>query len=153
MSKTTVCLSCMGCGVIEFDGATVRCEACSGTGDEALAFTGVSDDPREKVTGDQVQVLQGDGKLTWVPLLSGDDKQLRQYAAIELRVPNSGVDWLDDMIREARLMDFAGQALVGYVTDTKHPDNSNPTVIAEWCYRNANAMLAEKHRREENPNA
>lgn len=27
---------------------------------------------------------------------------LRQYAAIHLRVPNSGIDWLDEMIREAR---------------------------------------------------
>jgi len=27
---------------------------------------------------------------------------LRQYAAIKLRVPDSGVDWLDDMIRQAK---------------------------------------------------
>jgi hypothetical protein len=26
---------------------------------------------------------------------------LRQYAAIKLKVPNSGTDWLDDMIRES----------------------------------------------------
>ena len=32
----------------------------------------------------------------WIPGLSA-----KQYAAIHLRVPSSGVDWLDDMIREA----------------------------------------------------
>ena len=28
---------------------------------------------------------------------------LRQYAAIHLKVPNSGTDWLDEMIEEAKL--------------------------------------------------
>jgi hypothetical protein len=31
---------------------------------------------------------------------------LRQYAAIKLRVPDSGIDWLDDMIREANKLDM-----------------------------------------------
>jgi hypothetical protein len=35
---------------------------------------------------------------------------LRQYAAIKLRVPDSGTGWLDDMIRQAKRDDFAGQA-------------------------------------------
>jgi hypothetical protein len=30
---------------------------------------------------------------------------LRLYAAIHLRVPMSGLSWLDEMIREARLLD------------------------------------------------
>jgi hypothetical protein len=42
---------------------------------------------------------------------------LREYAAIKLRVPDSGTDWLDDMIREARRMDYAGQAMAGVVSD------------------------------------
>jgi len=37
---------------------------------------------------------------------------IRQYAAIHLRVPNSGTDWLDEMIREAQRNEFAGQALI-----------------------------------------
>jgi hypothetical protein len=37
---------------------------------------------------------------------------LRAYAAIKLRVPDSGIDWLDDMIRQAKRDDFAGQALI-----------------------------------------
>ena len=44
---------------------------------------------------------------------------LRQYAAIELRVPDSGTDWLDDMIRQAKRDDFAGQALAGIVADDR----------------------------------
>lgn len=30
---------------------------------------------------------------------------LRQYAAIRLKVPNSGTDWLDEMIEEANKLD------------------------------------------------
>jgi hypothetical protein len=30
---------------------------------------------------------------------------LRQYAAIKLKVPDSGIDWLDDMIEEANRLD------------------------------------------------
>jgi hypothetical protein len=35
---------------------------------------------------------------------------LRQYAAIHLKVPNSGTDWLDDMIRQSLRDDFAAKA-------------------------------------------
>ncbi len=38
---------------------------------------------------------------------------LRQYAAIKLCIPNSGCDWLDEMIRKSLKDRFAGQALVG----------------------------------------
>lgn len=37
-----------------------------------------------------------------------EDKEgmtLRQYAAIKLKVPNSGTDWLDEMIEEANRLD------------------------------------------------
>lgn len=30
---------------------------------------------------------------------------LRQYAAIHLKLPNSGTDWLDEMIEEANKLD------------------------------------------------
>ena len=36
---------------------------------------------------------------------------LRQYAAIKLRVPDSGLDWLDAMIQESRRDEFAGHAM------------------------------------------
>jgi len=35
----------------------------------------------------------------------------REFAAITLRVPNSGTEWLDDMIRDARRMDAAQAAM------------------------------------------
>lgn len=38
---------------------------------------------------------------------------LRQYAAIHLRVPESGEEWLDAMIQAARLMDNQQAALSG----------------------------------------
>jgi 5,10-methylenetetrahydrofolate reductase len=38
---------------------------------------------------------------------------LRQYAAIHLKVPQSGLPWLDEMINEARRDAFARQALAG----------------------------------------
>jgi hypothetical protein len=31
---------------------------------------------------------------------------LRQYAAIKLKVPDSGTDWLDDMIRKSNEIDL-----------------------------------------------
>lgn len=35
----------------------------------------------------------------------GEGMTLRQYAAIHLKVPNSGTDWLDEMIEEANKID------------------------------------------------
>ena len=39
---------------------------------------------------------------------------LRQYAAIKLRVPNSGTDWLDEMIRESMRDDLAAKAMMAF---------------------------------------
>ena len=44
---------------------------------------------------------------------------LRQYAAILLRVPQSGLPWLDEMIEQARRDAFAGQALQGLMAGSK----------------------------------
>lgn len=46
---------------------------------------------------------------------------LRQYAAIHLRVPDSGEEWLDRMIERARRDEFAGRAMVGMATFTAFP--------------------------------
>lgn len=40
---------------------------------------------------------------------------LRQYAAIELRVPMSNIKWLDEMIREASHRDIAGQMAAAFM--------------------------------------
>lgn len=36
---------------------------------------------------------------------------LREYAAIKLRVPDSGTDWLDEMIRKSVRDEFAAKAM------------------------------------------
>ena len=46
---------------------------------------------------------------------------LRQYAAIKLRVPNSGTDWLDKMIVEAKRDELAAMAMQS-VLDGSWPD-------------------------------
>jgi len=45
----------------------------------------------------------------------------REYSAINLRVPNSGTEWLDEMIRASLHNEFAGMALHGLL--------ANPSVI------------------------
>ena len=75
-------------------------------------------------------------------LVQAEGMSLRQYAAIKLRVPDSGADWLDDMIRDARRMDYAGQAL------NKGVVNGDWCSTVEWraksAYEMADAMLAAR---------
>lgn len=68
---------------------------------------------------------------------------LRAYAAIQLRQPDSGIGWLDEMIKQAKLDDLAGQALAGI--------HANPAVVHETyreeaiaAYNSAHAMLAQR---------
>jgi hypothetical protein len=42
-----------------------------------------------------------------------DGMTIRQYAAIKLRVPDSGTDWLDEMIRKSNRDYFSANALQG----------------------------------------
>jgi G:T-mismatch repair DNA endonuclease (very short patch repair protein) len=60
---------------------------------------------------------------------------LRQYAAIKLRVPDSGTDWLDDMIRKSNRDHFAAKAIneVGWY------NNINQSAI--MAYEIADSML------------
>jgi hypothetical protein len=60
---------------------------------------------------------------------------LRQYAAIKLRVPDSGTDWLDDMIRKSNRDYFAAKAIneVGWY------NNINQSAI--MAYEIADALL------------
>lgn len=41
----------------------------------------------------------------------------REYSAINLRVPNSGTEWLDEMIRASLHNEFAGMALQGILAN------------------------------------
>ena len=54
--------------------------------------------------------LDAEGK----PVAIETGMTLRQYAAIKQRVPNSGTDWLDEMIREARRDELVARAMQSY---------------------------------------
>lgn len=61
---------------------------------------------------------------------------LRQYAAIKLKVPDSGIDWLDEMIVKSNRDDFA-------VTAMQNDSSSSMSLkdCAEWSYKISDAML------------
>lgn len=64
---------------------------------------------------------------------------LRQYAAIELRVPDSdNPDWLDAMILESRRLDLAGHAWFAI-----NPGCRSMEMVATRAFEMADAMLAE----------
>lgn len=74
---------------------------------------------------------------------------LRQYAAIKLRVPNSGTDWLDEMIRTSLRDDLAAKAMQGmWASDTEdwHCSDSPDGLAsrAAAAYEMADAMLAAR---------
>jgi hypothetical protein len=64
---------------------------------------------------------------------------LRQYAAIHLRVPQSGLPWLDEMIDQARWDAFAGQALAGLIAACKTAET--PERLALGAHAVAAAMI------------
>ena len=63
---------------------------------------------------------------------------LRQYAAIKLKVPDSGTDWLDNMITKSLKNDFAAKAMQGLLTST---NCSDAAIIIKDAYKIADAML------------
>jgi hypothetical protein len=72
--------------------------------------------------------------LRWEPGVT-----LRQYAAIKLRVPESGTDWLDDMIRKSNRDYFAAAALQGLLTDPQREGLCQDYAIQ--AYECADAMI------------
>jgi hypothetical protein len=75
--------------------------------------------------------------LRWEPGVT-----LRQYAAIKLRVPESGTDWLDDMIRKSNRDYFAAAALQGMLSDNRINDSCEN--LSDLSYKCADAMLKAK---------
>jgi hypothetical protein len=70
---------------------------------------------------------------------------LRQYAAIKLRVPNSGTDWLDEMIRTSLRDEFAAKAMAALIPESfSQDDEHRPDVIADRSYWFADAMRAAR---------
>lgn len=56
-----------------------------------------------------------------------DGMTLRQYAAIKLQVPDSGTDWLDEMIVASKRNEFAAKAMQATI--------SNPHTMREIASR------------------
>jgi len=77
---------------------------------------------------------------------------LRQYAAIKLRVPNSGTDWLDEMIRQSVRGELAAKAMQTLIScvwddcgDTNYiVDNDSRLSLHLRSYEHADAMLKAK---------
>jgi hypothetical protein len=71
---------------------------------------------------------------------------LLQYAAIKLKVPDSGTDWLDDMIRKSLRDDFAAKAMpiAAGGLNQRGEDfvrNDQYSRLAQAAYEMADAML------------
>ncbi|MGS1028807.1 hypothetical protein [Burkholderia glumae] len=67
---------------------------------------------------------------------------LRVYAAIALRQPTSGIDWLDDMIRASMRDELAAKAVQGAFATPPIPcAASECEYIAMHAYRMFDAML------------
>ena len=62
---------------------------------------------------------------------------LRQYAAIKLKVPDSGTDWLNDMICQSIKDDFAAMAMDAFLSR----DGGTYEQDAECAHKMADAML------------
>lgn len=75
----------------------------------------------------------------------------REHAAIALRVPDSGNDWLDAMIRTARRNDLAARALPGVITAIMGHEGHNwqNKDFAHEAYAMADAMLSASAARPE----
>lgn len=65
---------------------------------------------------------------------------LRQYAAIKLKVPNSGTDWLDEMIKKSLHDDLAAKAMQSLLC----LERGSLADAALTAYMMADAMLTER---------
>ena len=66
---------------------------------------------------------------------------LRQYAAIKLKVPDSGTDWLDEMIVKSLRNDFAAKAMQSSFGNPMETCPQGKEYIAMHCYKMADVML------------
>lgn len=87
------------------------------------------------------QSCTADGRMSTVP----EGMTLRMYTAINLRIPNSGLDWLDDMIR-VRLRDEIAQQFLNsaleWASSEYHGNREEiQRVVIESCYKVADVMM------------
>ena len=65
---------------------------------------------------------------------------LRQYAAIKLRVPDSGLAWLNEMILASRRAEYAGLAMQGIVA---RRESISGDLVAEEAVKEAGLLIRE----------
>ena len=81
----------------------------------------------------------------WSSMGPCDGMTLRQYAAIKLRVPNSGTDWLDEMIRTSLRDDLAAKAMQGMAGSHCYCERGwDQKDLSRQAYELADAMLAAR---------
>lgn len=78
-------------------------------------------------------------KFEW----DSDENLLRIYAAIHLRIPDSEIDWLDEMIVKAERRDIAVKLLQGDLANSNNGFTSFERA-AEIAYEEADAMIVER---------
>lgn len=66
---------------------------------------------------------------------------LREYAAIKLRVPESGTDWLDDMIRQSMRDELAARAMQGLIASNDAGAGDRLDGLPEYAWQIADAAL------------
>lgn len=69
---------------------------------------------------------------------------LRQYAAIKLRIPDSGEEWLDEMIRKSLRDEFAGKAMEGILAfpgKVQQDAAKTPEAVSRLAYEYAGFLL------------
>lgn len=64
----------------------------------------------------------------------------RFYAAITLKVPDSGEEWLDEMIRKANRRDVACYALEGMLANSELYEKSFGSIV-KWSHECADKLL------------
>ena len=70
---------------------------------------------------------------------------LRQYAAIKLQVPDSGIAWLDVMITKAKRDELAAKAMQALVsTDATYGGKADRSLLTKAAYAHADAILNVK---------
>ena len=95
--------------------------------------------PCETVGADE----HGEYRLPWQGMT------LRQYAAIKLRVPNSGADWLDEMIRTSLRDDLAAKAMQGMAGSHGYCERGwDQKDLSRQAYELADATLSARGEEE-----
>ena len=100
-----------------------------------------------KVYTGQTEYVEGIGNRHVMEDVPG--MTLRQYAAIKLRVPDSGTDWLDAMITASVRNELAAAAIATVPTQTSYtmlPNESHEAYVTRRAYAMANCMLARKNK-------